>query len=86
MAAGLCIVSTNAGGIPYLLESGREALLTPVDDEAAMAAAVRRFLTEPELAGALSQQARRKAEQFDWSLVLPQWEPLLRAIAEGRSR
>jgi len=86
MAAGLCIVSTNAGGIPYLLESGREALLTPVDDEAAMAAAVRRLLTEPELAGSVSQQARRKAEQFDWSLVLPQWEPLLRAIAEGRSR
>src|SRR5258708_22366907 len=38
MAAGLCVVSTNVGGIPYLLESGREAFLVRQDDNARMAA------------------------------------------------
>jgi len=84
MASGLCIVSTNVGGIPYLLESEREALLTPPDDEDAAAAAVHRILMEPGLAEALSRHARRKAEQFDWSIVLPRWEGLLMSLSEGR--
>jgi glycosyltransferase involved in cell wall biosynthesis len=81
MACGLCVVSTNVGGIPDLLDSGHEALLTPADDEQSMAAAIRRLLTEPRLAETLSRNARRKAEQFDWSAILPQWESLLKSAA-----
>lgn len=80
MACGLCVVNTNVGGIPYLLEHGKDALLVPPNDPEAMAAAVRRILTEPGLAARLSRNARRKAEQFDWSVVLPQWEVLLWSI------
>lgn len=81
MACGLCIVSTNVGGIPYLLNDGEDALLVPPDDPQAMAAAVRRLLTEPGLPARLSINARRKAERFDWRLILPQWEELLRGVA-----
>lgn len=77
MASGLCIVSTRVGGIPNLLEHERDALLVPPGDARAMAAAVRRILFEPGLAGRLSENARRKAAAFDWSAVLPQWERLL---------
>jgi len=77
MACGLCVVSTDVGGIPYLLQDERDALLVPPDDPEAMAQAVRRILTEPGLARHLSQNARQKAEQFDWAKVLPQWEQLL---------
>jgi glycosyltransferase involved in cell wall biosynthesis len=85
MAAGLCVVSTNVGGIPYLLEDGRDALLVAPGDADAMARAVRRVLTDPSLAERLSLNARRKAEQFDWSAVMPQWESLLTsAAAKGR--
>jgi glycosyltransferase involved in cell wall biosynthesis len=84
MASGLCIVSTNVGGIPYLLDSEGEALLTPADDPAAMAAAVRRILSEPPLAERLSHHARQKAERFDWAAILPQWDTVLRSAAERR--
>jgi glycosyltransferase involved in cell wall biosynthesis len=80
MACGLCVVSTNVGGIPYLLEHEHDALLVPPDDSAAMARAVRRLLTEPGLAERLSRNARQKAEQFDWSLILPQWKALLISV------
>lgn len=80
MACGLCIVSTNVGGLPYLLEDGIDALLVPPNDPDAMAAAVKRILTEPGLAGRLSTNARKKAEQFDWSKILPQWEKLIMSI------
>lgn len=77
MACGLCVVSTNVGGIPYLLENNFDALLVPANDPAAMAGAVRRILTVPELAAQLSLNARRKVEQFDWSITLKQWEAVL---------
>src|SRR4030095_10045324 len=48
MACGLCVVSTNAGGIPYMLTDGANALLVPVDDEEAMSRAVLRILTDPD--------------------------------------
>jgi glycosyltransferase involved in cell wall biosynthesis len=77
MAGGLCIVSTEVGGIPDLLEHERDALLVPPGDARAMAAAVRRVLFEPGLALRLSRNARDKAASFDWNAVLPRWERLL---------
>jgi glycosyltransferase involved in cell wall biosynthesis len=81
MACGLCVVSTNVGGIPYLLEHEKDALLVPPDDPEAMACAVRRIVSEPGLAEGLSFNARRKGEQFDWSRVMPLWETLLASVA-----
>lgn len=83
-ASGLCIVTTDVGELGYLWQDGHDALLVPPNDPEAMAAAVRRILTEPGLAERLSRNARKKAEQFDWSVILPQWEALLTAVAEGR--
>jgi len=80
MACGLCIVSTNVGGIPYLLENEKDALLVPPNDPESMASAIYRILTEPGLAEKLSKNAREKAEQFDWSVILPQWEKLFESL------
>jgi glycosyltransferase involved in cell wall biosynthesis len=80
MACGLCVVSTNVGGIPYLLEHEVDALLVPPNDPEAMAAAVRRILTEPELAERLSRKARWKIEEFDWQVVLPRWVSLFEEV------
>jgi glycosyltransferase involved in cell wall biosynthesis len=82
MACGLCVVSTNVGGISYLFEHEQNALLVPPDNPEAMASAVRRILTEPGLAEHLSSNARRKVEEFDWSRILPQWQQLLGKVAK----
>jgi glycosyltransferase involved in cell wall biosynthesis len=80
MACGLCIVTTRVGGIPYLLDHERDALLVPPNDPAAMAEAIQRILGEPGLSERLSKQARTKVEDFDWSAILPQWETLIRTV------
>jgi len=80
MACGLYVVSTNVGGIPYLLENEKDALIVPPNDPEAMARAVRRILTEEGLAVNLSNNARMKAETFDWSMIFPQWEDLLSKV------
>jgi glycosyltransferase involved in cell wall biosynthesis len=79
-ASGLCVVSTNVGGIPYLLQNEENGLLVAPDDAAAMTQAVYRILTEPGLAERLSQNGREKAEQFDWSKVLTEWKRLIEQV------
>jgi glycosyltransferase involved in cell wall biosynthesis len=80
-ACGLCIVSTNVGELSLLWQDGHDSLLVQPDDHEAMASAVRGILCEPKLAERLSRNARAKAEQFDWSKILPQWEALLQEVA-----
>jgi glycosyltransferase involved in cell wall biosynthesis len=84
MTCGLCVISTNVGGIPYLLQHERDALLVPPDDAHAMAHAVRQVLDSPDLCKWLSVNARRKAEQVDWSVLLPRWERLLTSVVDDR--
>jgi len=85
MASGLCIVSTDVGGIPYLVRADHEGLLVPSNDAQRMADAIRRVIVEPDLSQRLSYNARRKAEQLDWSVVLPRWEKLLRSTVQPNS-
>ncbi len=80
MACGGCIVSTNVGGIPHLLRDGHNALLVEPGAPPAMSAAVERLLSEPALAAALSRNARKDSEAFDWDRVVPQWNVLLRSL------
>jgi len=84
MATGLCVVSTNVGGLPDLLEHDRTALLVPPNDSAAMADAVAQVLRDPLLAQHLSGSARAWAEAYDWSAVLPMWELQFTTVADGR--
>lgn len=81
-ALGMCIVTTNVGELPYIWTHDYDALLVPPNDPQAMADAIRRVLTEPGLAEKLSRNARINAEQFDWSVVLPQWKSLLTGVIE----
>lgn len=81
-ATGLPIVTTNVGELPYLWHTDQNAQLVAPDDVAGMAAAVRAILTDDALCVRLSLGARQKAEQYDWSVVLPDWEALFREVME----
>ena len=84
LACGMCVVSTNVGGLPYILRHEENALLVPPADVRAMGDAVRRVLKEPGLPARLSEGARMSAAQFDWSVILPRWESLLTEVG-GRA-
>ncbi|MDO9594367.1 MAG: glycosyltransferase family 4 protein, partial [Lutibacter sp.] len=80
MALGLPIVSTNAGGLPYLIENGVDGILIPVKEERKMTEAIIGLLNNPSKAAELSINAREKAEKFDESWVKTQWVKLLENV------
>lgn len=77
MALGLPIISTNVGGIPYLIDDGVDGILVDKGDVVSMVAAIYRLLNDPDQAAHLSKNARSKAESFDSEVVLEQWKNLL---------
>jgi len=67
----------------YLLKYGEDKLLVLFNDLDTIAELVRRILREPELSEHLSSNARSKVEEFDWSVILPKWERLLREVSRN---
>ena len=77
MALGLPVVSTNVGGIPYLLEQNVNLLLVDDDDVDGMTNQIKYLFTEPNLALNLSKKGKKSVERFDWEIVKKEWIELL---------
>jgi glycosyltransferase involved in cell wall biosynthesis len=80
-ACGLPLVSTNAGGVPYIVENERTGLLVPLDDDAAMARAAFRLLEEPGLALGLAANGYQECERYRGPVIANQWLRLYRTLA-----
>lgn len=78
MALGLPVVSTNVGGIPYLLADKENALLVNDDDDKAMTEAVLDLLNDKVRANHLAKNARTFIEQMDWQVVKQSWISILK--------
>jgi len=85
LACGLCVVSTNVGGMPHLLREGQDGMLVPPRDAIAMSSAITRVVADDGLAAKLSRNALLRATDYDWSNVLPRWNHLLLS-ARGNNR
>ena len=77
MALGLPIVSTNVGGIPFLLTDGENALLSTPDAVEDMAQHIVKLVQNPDLVNTLTTNARATAETFDWEAIRHQWKTIL---------
>lgn len=77
MALGLPVVSTNVGGIPFMLEDKKTALLVENENVNEMYDAFKSLLINPEFASKIAFNARKQAENYDWEIIKHQWEDLL---------
>ncbi|HEX4936317.1 MAG TPA: glycosyltransferase family 4 protein, partial [Gemmatimonadaceae bacterium] len=73
-AAGLPVVTTDAGGIPYIVRPGDNGLMVARDDDAALAEQALRLFREPGLARRLTEAARREClARYTWPMVRDAW-------------
>jgi glycosyltransferase involved in cell wall biosynthesis len=66
MAAGRPIIATDLPSTREILEDGTDAFLVPPGDPSALGSAIRRLLTDRELATRLARAAFDKAPRFSW--------------------
>jgi glycosyltransferase involved in cell wall biosynthesis len=75
-AAGLPIVTTNAGGIPYLVRDRQNAHVVPVNDHEAAAERVIELLQDPTEVERLSRLGAVEVQKYLWDNVSRQWYQL----------
>lgn len=76
MSLGMPVVSTNVGGVPYLINDGVDGLLVPPKDKQAMIDALTALLNDDALTARISSAARKKGEQYDWQVIKETWNNL----------
>ncbi|RYG36074.1 MAG: glycosyltransferase, partial [Chitinophagaceae bacterium] len=77
LALGMPVVSTDVGGIPFLLTNENTALLVKDGDDQAMITAVKRLLSTPELVIKLGENGRNLVNEFDFEHVKERWFHIL---------
>lgn len=80
MCLGFPIVSTNAGGLPFLIEDGKDGLLVDKNDANAMAANISRLLENPDFSSEISKNAIEKGLSFDWEIIKEGWRKLIEGV------
>lgn len=73
MASGTPVLATSVGGIPEVVEDGRNGLLVEPDSVAALVEAIERCLAHPHLLDELSRQARQDANRYTATRMAEQY-------------
>lgn len=85
MAARLPVVATEVGGIPEIIESGRNGVLVPARDDEALAAALVHLIERPAEAAALAEAARQTIEmRYSYERMVSEFEALFFEELTGR--
>jgi len=76
MAAGVPVISTNAGGLPEINVQGKTGFLSQVGNVQEMAANAIHLLQDDQLLEQFKNNAKEQADTFDIANVVPQYEAL----------
>ena len=79
MAVGVPSISTDCpcGGPEMLIRDGENGMLVPVGDEDAMAAALDKLLSDPQLAHRMGEQARIDAQRYTPEKIFREWKAFI---------
>jgi L-malate glycosyltransferase len=82
-ACGMPVVTTDAGGIPYIVQHEKTALLVRCGDYEDLARQALRLFAEPELAQTLAREGHANVTQYTWPNVRDQWLSLYEDLARA---
>ncbi|MFB3778592.1 MAG: glycosyltransferase family 4 protein [Bryobacteraceae bacterium] len=82
-ASGIPAISTNVGGVPYIIADGQTGFLVEPGDHEAMAACALRLLSDPDLVEAVTRRARDELAKYSFPLVRDAWLALYRRLSPG---
>lgn len=71
LASGVPVVSTDVGGVPFIVSDEQTALLVPARSPEAMASAILRLIDDASLAGRLVDNGLTEVQKYTWHRVWP---------------
>jgi len=77
MALGLPVISTNVGGMPFLIENGTDGILVPANAPESFVQAIEELCADPLRVQNITKNARAKMENLDWEKIKHKWIKLL---------
>ena len=80
MAGGTPVVASDVGGIPEIVQHGTSGLLVPPGDASALRQALSDLIADPARRLAMGEAARRRAQDFTASSVVPEIEAQYRQL------
>jgi glycosyltransferase involved in cell wall biosynthesis len=83
LACGVPVISTNVGGVPYIVENGRTAVLVSPDEAQEMAQAIVKLCSDPVLRSRLRDAGLRAVAPYAWDQVRPQWLALYHSVVSA---
>ena len=86
LASGLPVITTDAGGIPYIVTHEETCLMIARNDHEAMAASALRLLADEDLTARLARNAREHCRQFSWPEVQREWLSLYHELGSAPAR
>ena len=83
MAGGAPVVSTNVGGLPEIITPGENGFMANIGDTGQMAQYAIDILKDENTFKRFKANARKQAENFDITRIVPQYEHLYERLYEG---
>ncbi len=83
-ASGVPVVSTDVGGVPFIAEHERTALLIPARAPERMAEAMIELLLDQDKAQRLSAAASEEVKQYAWPVIREKWLSAYRAAMPAK--
>jgi glycosyltransferase involved in cell wall biosynthesis len=78
------VVTTDAGGIPYIVGDHESGLLAPMRDVDAIVAALGEVIDDADLRHKITNGGRAFAQECSWPQVKWQWAKVYRELANAR--
>jgi len=77
MALGLPVISTNVGGMPYLINNKKNGILVPKNNPKKMASAIINLIESPKKYEKIAINARALVTDFDFEIIKEKWLKIL---------
>ena len=84
MAGGMCVVASDIGGIPMMVENDETGILVKPQDTGSLKEGLRRALSDPDLQRKLGNNGRKLVEEkFDISKTVDELTRMYEGLMNG---
>jgi glycosyltransferase involved in cell wall biosynthesis len=82
-SAGLPVIAFRSGGVPELIEHGRNGILVGQGEEEALLSSMREVMRDPDLRERLGAEGKKTAAKFPWDYTVDRLEAIYETVLKG---